>query len=61
MDMNTYALECAAKQHLSELQADAWRHSLAASLRPSRRRLRVALGTSLIALGRLMLGPARAF
>jgi hypothetical protein len=61
MDMNLYVLEIAARQHLGELREAAQRDAIVASLRPPRRRLRITLGTSLIMLGRLMLGPARAF
>lgn len=63
MDMSPSPLDLdllVVQQHLSELRAEARREAIAVSLRPWRRSLRVALGASLITLGRLMLGPAHA-
>jgi hypothetical protein len=57
MDMNGYALEILARDHLAELRARCQREELARAATPAGS-LRVALGLALIRAGRWTLGDA---
>jgi hypothetical protein len=56
MDMNSYALEALAREHLGELHARAERAQRARAAASPRPPLRVALGLALIRLGTRALG-----
>ncbi|HEX2440436.1 MAG TPA: hypothetical protein VHT71_19150 [Methylomirabilota bacterium] len=56
MDMNGYALEVLARDHLAELRARCERQELARAATPAPGSLRVALGLALIRAGRWTLG-----
>jgi hypothetical protein len=56
MDMNGYAIETIARQHLAELRADAARRNMAWVAGRPRRPLRVGLGYALVRLGNRLLG-----
>jgi hypothetical protein len=58
MDMNGYALEVLARDHLAELRARCERHELVRAAAPAASSLRVALGLALIRAGRWTLGSA---
>ena len=58
MDMNGYALEILARDHLAELRARCERQELIRAAMPAAGSLRVALGLALIRAGRWTLGDA---
>ncbi len=59
-DMSQYFYERMAKERADRLQAAAEHAALVRTLREPRRPLRVAVGTMLVALGRVILGGDRA-
>jgi hypothetical protein len=58
MDMNDYALEMLARDHLAELRTRCERHELIRAATPAAGSLRIALGLALIRVGRWTLGDA---
>jgi hypothetical protein len=59
MDMNEYALEVLARERLAELRANSERVNRSRAPARASRPLRVALGQTLIRLGRRLQGARR--
>ncbi|MCI0546093.1 MAG: hypothetical protein L0027_02285 [Candidatus Rokubacteria bacterium] len=59
MDLNEYVLLTLARARLDEARAQAARHELVASLRPSPRSVLAAVGLALIRLDRRLRAPRR--
>ena len=58
MDFSEYAVELLVRQRLAEARALAARAALLDSVRPPRRKLRVAVGLALIRIGQGLIGRA---